>query len=92
MIGVLDRFVGTGQKPATINTDSTVLYIVRSEDSVEAAAFAVPTKAANGPTLGGTMGTGGAHLGSIAGAEGTSPNRKSSGREIFALDLTGALI
>ena len=59
--------------------------------------FQVPTKAANGPRLGGTMGTGGgtsATLGSIGaiGLEGTSPNKKSSGREIFALGLIGPLI
>ena len=60
--------------------------------------FQVPTKAANGPRFGGTMGTGGgatsATPGSIGaiGLEGTSPNRKSCGREIFALGFIGPLI
>jgi hypothetical protein len=60
--------------------------------------FQVPTKAAKGPRLGGTMGTGGgagaasAGLIGAIGSEGTSPNKKSFGREIFALGLIGPLI
>src|ERR1700722_17872551 len=56
----------------------------------------VPTKAANAPRLGGTIGAGAAPaaLGgtSASGLVGTSPNKKPSGREIFAVDLTSALI
>jgi len=54
--------------------------------------FQVPTNAVKGPRLGGTIGVGGTAgatpaLGSASasGLDGTSPNKKPSGREIFAV-------